>query len=200
MDGYVDLGTTSFSSVLGSMMQYKHIRVSGGSGTLIRLILENTLGSLVTLELDRCDAEPQDFSDMVAINIGDLRILRCHSNVRFLLGPAIVVNLEVCDPRLDRECMPIGVTLRRLTGAHLGQLRRLCLVDICLDAGCRDLMHMVRAFERPFPKLEELVLDIPLSDDIHRKLIQLLPAFPVLTNCRIVSRTNENLRSFSARR
>ncbi|KAK0460811.1 hypothetical protein IW261DRAFT_1428754 [Armillaria novae-zelandiae] len=85
---------------------------------------------------------------------------------------------------LDGECMHIGVTLRRLTDAHLGQLRKLCLVDTCCDAGCRDVLHM-----RPFSSLDELVLDIPLSNNIRRKLMQLLPAFPVLTNCRIVSRT-----------
>ncbi|KAK0207505.1 hypothetical protein IW262DRAFT_1469459 [Armillaria fumosa] len=149
VDTHFNGGATSFSSVLGSMINIKHIRVSGGSGTFVRLILENTfkLGSLVTLELDRCDAEPQDFYDMVAITIRDLRLSRCHSNVRFLLGPVTVVNLEVRGLGHDGECMPMGMTLRRLTDAHLGQLKRLYLVDTCCDAGCRDLLHMVCALE-----------------------------------------------------
>ncbi|KAK0491761.1 hypothetical protein EDD18DRAFT_1109508 [Armillaria luteobubalina] len=45
----------------------------------------------------------------------------------------------------------------------------------------------------PFSSLKELILDIPLSINIHRKLMQLLPAFPVLTMWRIMSRSNENL-------
>ncbi|KAK0505597.1 hypothetical protein EDD18DRAFT_340295 [Armillaria luteobubalina] len=147
---------TSFPSVLGLMINIKHIR------------------SLVTLELDRCDAEPQDFSDMVTISIRDLRLSGCHSNVCFLLGPVAVVNLEVHGPGLDGECMPIGLTLRCLTYAHLGQLKSLCLVDTCRDAGCSDLLHLARALERPFSSLEALVVDIPLSEVIHRKLIQLL--------------------------
>ncbi|KAK0482163.1 hypothetical protein EDD18DRAFT_1467858, partial [Armillaria luteobubalina] len=95
VDGYVDLGATSFPSVLGSMINIKHISVSGGSGTFIHLILENITRSLVTLELDRCDAEPQDLFDMVETTIRDLRILRCHSNMRFLLGPVTVEDLEI---------------------------------------------------------------------------------------------------------
>ncbi|KAK0460805.1 hypothetical protein IW261DRAFT_275680 [Armillaria novae-zelandiae] len=193
VDGFSDLGATSLSSVLGSMVNITHIRVSGGSGTFLRLVLENTKRSeLGTLELDQCDAEPQDFSNMAGISIRDLRIARCHANVRFLLGPVTVVNLEVHGVGLDGECMHIGLTLRRLTDAHLGQLRTLCLIGTCCDAGCRDLLHMVCAFERPFSSLEELILDIPLSNDIHRKLMQLLPAFPVLKNCHVFSRHNED--------
>ncbi|KAK0505571.1 hypothetical protein EDD18DRAFT_339958 [Armillaria luteobubalina] len=98
MDGYVDLGAISFSSVLTSMINIKDIRVSGGSGNFLRLIVENTKESLVMLELDGCDAEPQDFSDIVDITIRDLRLSGCHPNVRFLLGPVVVVNLEVRGP------------------------------------------------------------------------------------------------------
>ncbi|KAK0505601.1 hypothetical protein EDD18DRAFT_1400185 [Armillaria luteobubalina] len=169
VDGYVDLGATSFPLVLHSMINIKHIRVIGGSGTFIRLILENITRSLVTLELDRCDAEPQDFSDMVGITIRDLRVCGCHSNMRFLLGPVTVVNLEICGLGLDGECMHIGLTLRRLTDAHLGQLKRLCVVDTCCDSACRDLLHMVHAFEvnaRPSAAVVsfdgvDLTLDIP---------------------------------------
>ncbi|SJL18102.1 uncharacterized protein ARMOST_21674 [Armillaria ostoyae] len=35
---------------------------------------------------------------------------------------------------------------------------------------------------RPFSSLEELVLDLLLSQDIHQKLLQLSPAFPLLTS------------------
>ncbi|SJL17937.1 uncharacterized protein ARMOST_21507 [Armillaria ostoyae] len=91
---------------------------------------------------------------------------------------------------LDGACMPIGITLLRLTDAHLGKLKRLCLVDTCRDAECRDLLHLARTLERPFSSLEKLVLDILLSQDMHQKLLQLMPAFPVLTNSHIVSRAN----------
>ncbi|KAK0467521.1 hypothetical protein IW261DRAFT_1612989 [Armillaria novae-zelandiae] len=193
VDGFSDLGATSLSSVLVSMVNITHIRVSGGSGNFLRLVLENKKRSeLGTLEFDQCDAEPQDFLDMAGISIRDLHISRCHANVRFLLGPFTVRNLEVRGLGLDGECMRIGVTLRRLTDAHLSQLRRLSLVGTCCHGGCRDLLHMVRAFESPFSSLEELVLDIPLSNNIHRKLMQLLPAFPVLKNCRVFSRNNED--------
>ncbi len=79
------------------MININHVCVSGGSGPFIRLILENTMASLVTLEPDRCDAEPQDFAEMI-IAIRDLRISRCHSNIRFLLGPLNVEDLEVHGP------------------------------------------------------------------------------------------------------
>ncbi|KAK0460808.1 hypothetical protein IW261DRAFT_1614484, partial [Armillaria novae-zelandiae] len=160
VDAFSNFGATSFPAVLSSMINITQIRVSGVSGTFLCLILENTKRSLVTLELDQCDAEPQDFSDMAGISIRDLRISWCHANLRFLLGPVAVVNLEVRVLGLDGECMRIGVTLRRLTDAHLSQFRRLCLVDTCRDAGCRDLLHLVCAFERPFASLEELILDI----------------------------------------
>ncbi|PBK64941.1 hypothetical protein ARMSODRAFT_978635 [Armillaria solidipes] len=224
VDGYFDIGLPSFSSVLAAMINISHVRVSGGSGPFIRLILENTMASLVTLELNRCYVEPQDFSKIIPIVIRDLRISCCHSNLRFLLGPLTVDDLEVHGPDLDgdgtvsyeqpenygkaartmhvtvgmwaapnapSECVPIGVTLRRLTDAHLGKFKRLCLIDTCRDAGCRDLLHLARALERPFSSLEELILDIPLSQDMHQKLIQLIPAFPVLQNSRIVSTVNE---------
>ncbi|PBK64948.1 hypothetical protein ARMSODRAFT_1022662 [Armillaria solidipes] len=55
----------------------------------------------------------------------------------------------------------------------------------------KDLLHFARALERPFSSLEKLVLDIPLSQDMHQKLLQLMLAFPVLTNSHIVSRANE---------
>ncbi|SJL17931.1 uncharacterized protein ARMOST_21501 [Armillaria ostoyae] len=92
---------------------------------------------------------------------------------------------------LDGECMPIGITLWRPTDAHLGKLKRLSIVDTCCDAGCHDILHLAHALERPFSSLEELVLEIPLLDNMHQKLMQLIPAFPMLKNGHIVSRTNE---------
>lgn len=191
VDGDFDTSFASLPSVLASMANINHVRMNGGSGPSIRLILENTTASLATLELDGCYAEPQDFANMVPITIRDLHISRCQSNLRFLLGPLTVENLEVHGPDMDGDCMHVGITLRRLTDVHLSKMKRLCLVDICRDAGCRDLLHLARALERPFPLLEELILDIPLSQDMHRKLSDLIPAFPVLTSSRIISRTNE---------
>ncbi|SJL17923.1 uncharacterized protein ARMOST_21493 [Armillaria ostoyae] len=164
---------------LGINDQYKphttphhHVHVSGGSGPFIRLTLENTTASLVTLELDGCYAEPQDFADMVPIAIRKLCISRCHSNLRFLLGPLTVEDLE-------------------RPHAHLGIMKRLCLVDTCRDAGCRGFLHLTRALEHPFLSLEELVLDIPLSQDLHQKLLSLMPAILTLKESHIVSRSNE---------
>ncbi|PBK64961.1 hypothetical protein ARMSODRAFT_1006831 [Armillaria solidipes] len=92
---YFDLHSPSYAPAIAQMVNVNYIRVSGGSGPFIRMILENAMASLVTLELDRCNADPQDFADMVPITIRDLRISRCHSNLRFLLGPLNVEELEV---------------------------------------------------------------------------------------------------------
>ncbi|KAK0431464.1 hypothetical protein EV421DRAFT_169886 [Armillaria borealis] len=188
---YCNVCLSSFSSVLAGLININHVCVSGGSGPLIRFILENTMLPLVTLELDCCDAEPQDFADMVPITIRKLCISRCHSSMRFMLGPLTVEDLEVHGPDIDGDCMSIGVTLRRLTEAHLRQMKRLCLVYTCRDAGCRDAVHLASALERPFSSLEELVLDIPLSQDTHQKFLQLIPTFPMLKESCIVSRVNE---------
>ncbi len=51
------------------MININLVRVSGGSGSFMRLILENTMVSLMTLELDLCNAESQDFRDVVPIVI-----------------------------------------------------------------------------------------------------------------------------------
>ncbi len=72
------------------MINASHVYGSNASGPFIRLILESTMASLMTLELDFSDAEPQDFADMVSIAILDLRISGHHSNLRCLLGPLIV--------------------------------------------------------------------------------------------------------------
>ncbi|PBK95021.1 hypothetical protein ARMGADRAFT_1077786 [Armillaria gallica] len=150
------------------------------------------MASLVTLKLNRCYAEPQDFADIVPIVILELHISRCHSNLRFLLGRLTVEDLEVHGPDLCiRRSMHIGLTLRRLTDAHFCKLKRLPLVDTCRDAGYRDLLHLARALERSFSSLEELVLDIPVSQDTHQKILQFVPAFPVLTNSHISLRANE---------
>ncbi|KAK0219328.1 hypothetical protein EDD85DRAFT_865972 [Armillaria nabsnona] len=147
VDGYLDVSLSSFSSAFALMININHVRVNGGSGPFIRFILENTMASLVTLESVCCDAEPQEISDMISIVIGDLCISICHSSMRFLLGPLTVEDLEVHGPDLDRDCMPIGPTLRRLTNVHLDKLKRLYLVDACRDGGCRDLLHLARALE-----------------------------------------------------
>ncbi|PBK81031.1 hypothetical protein ARMGADRAFT_1146753 [Armillaria gallica] len=156
------------------MININHIRVSGGSGPFIRLILKNTMASFMTLELDCCDAELQDFADMVPITIRKLCIARCRSNVRFLLVPLNVEDLRVHGPDPDGDCVPIGITLRRLTDANIGKMRRLCLIDTCQEAGCRDLLHLTRALE-----------------DMHQKLLQLTPSFPVLKYSHIASRANK---------
>ncbi|PBK95030.1 hypothetical protein ARMGADRAFT_1028466 [Armillaria gallica] len=137
VDGSFDVCPSSFTPVLASMSNVNYVRVSGASGAFIRLILENTMATLVTLELDDCYAEPQDFSEMIPIAIRDLRISTCHSNMRFLLGPLQVEDLEV------------------------------------------------HGAERPLTSLKELVLDIPLSQDMHQKLLELIPAFPMLKESRI---------------
>ncbi|KAK0467517.1 hypothetical protein IW261DRAFT_1061308 [Armillaria novae-zelandiae] len=154
------------------------------------LLLENTKKLLVMLQVDQCDAKPQDFSDIMG---SAYLAVSCECALSFGTGHCLEFGVTNSLLGLDGECMRIGVTLRRLTDAHLGQLRRLCLVDTCSDAGCRDLMHM-----RPFSSLEEILVDILLSNNVHRKLMQVLPVFPVLTNCRGFSRTeNEDLLSAS---
>ncbi len=95
VDGSFDVCLSSFTTVLASVINVNYVLVSGASGAFIRLILENTMATLVTLELDDCYAEPQDFSEMIPIAIRDLRISRCHSNIHFLLGPLTVEDLEV---------------------------------------------------------------------------------------------------------
>ncbi len=136
--GYFDVCVSSFALVLASMINIKHVHVSGGSGPFIRLILEDTMASLVTVELDRCDAAPQDFADVVSNTIRKLRVSRCHSNLCCLwnLSPSktwrsvvqirlSISDLVVSNPfiNLDSECMPISVTLWRHTDTHLGKIR-----------------------------------------------------------------------------
>ncbi|KAK0221312.1 hypothetical protein IW262DRAFT_1493166 [Armillaria fumosa] len=197
-----DLHAASFVSVFARMVNVSHICVSGGSGPLIRLIIENTMASLVALELHGCNAEPQDLSEMMTIRIRKLFISRSHPNVRFLLGPLSVEELVVHGPGMDDECMHVGVTLRRLTDAHLGHLRRLCLVNTCRDVERKDIMHLTRVLEvsrARFSSLEELIVDIPLSQDTLQKLLRMIPAFPALNKVRIVSWTNETSPSFTNR-
>ncbi|KAK0187500.1 hypothetical protein F5146DRAFT_1123257, partial [Armillaria mellea] len=93
-----DFHPVNFAAVFAHMVHVNHICVSGGSGPLILLILENTMASLVTLELHGCNAEPQDFSEMMPITIQKLLISRSHPNVRFLLGPLSVEELVVHGP------------------------------------------------------------------------------------------------------
>ncbi len=45
--------------------------------------------------------------------------------------------------------------------------------------------------QRPLTSLKELVLDIPLPQEMRQKLLQLIPTFPMLKESRIVSRANE---------
>ncbi len=65
---------------------------------LVRSIVENVAASLGTLELEGCDADPQDFAGMAPMSIRRLSISRCHSNIRFILGPLAVEELEVYGP------------------------------------------------------------------------------------------------------
>ncbi len=87
---------------------------------------------------------------------GDLRISIYYSNIRFLLGPlsrrfggawSTFVSLYLTSQELtgmladlDWDCMPIGITLRRLTDAHISKIRRSYLVNTCRDVGCRHLL------------------------------------------------------------
>ncbi|SJL18103.1 uncharacterized protein ARMOST_21675 [Armillaria ostoyae] len=49
VNGYFDVCLSSYASVLVSMTDVNHVRVSGGSGLFIHLIFENTTVSLITL-------------------------------------------------------------------------------------------------------------------------------------------------------
>ncbi|KAK0213435.1 hypothetical protein DFS33DRAFT_125194 [Desarmillaria ectypa] len=175
--GYFGLDADLCSRVFTRMVNLKHVRVIGGPGTLVRSIVESTAASLATLELEGCDAEPQDFTSMALVTIRRLSISRCHSNVHFILGPVAVEELEVYGLGLDGECMPIGVALRRLTD---GNLKRLHLIDTCRDPGCRDILHLTRALETRLASLEVLVLDIPLSQATLEKLLRTVSAYPAL--------------------
>ncbi len=73
VDEYFNFCPSSFTSVLASINNIGHVRVSGGSAPFICLILKNPMASLVTLELHRCDAKSQDIADMVPVAIRDLR-------------------------------------------------------------------------------------------------------------------------------
>ncbi|KAK0467526.1 hypothetical protein IW261DRAFT_1612992 [Armillaria novae-zelandiae] len=103
VDGFSSFSATSLSSMLGSVINTRHLRVSGECSIFIRLVLGNTKRSLATLELDRCDAEPQDLSDMAGISIRDLRLSRCNSNVRFLLGPDVSRTLGGLDGEFSSD-------------------------------------------------------------------------------------------------
>ncbi|KAK0434518.1 uncharacterized protein EV420DRAFT_1488638 [Desarmillaria tabescens] len=87
-----------------------------------------------------------DFAEMIPVAIRKLCISWCDPNVRFLLGPLSVEDLEVNG-----------------LGPH-----------------------------EWFSSLEELVLDIPLPQDIIPKLVKAISAIPVLKVFRIVSCTSED--------
>ncbi|KAK0475396.1 hypothetical protein IW261DRAFT_1567790 [Armillaria novae-zelandiae] len=159
------------------MVNLNHVRVSRGTGTLVRLVVESVAASLVTLELEGCDAEPQDFAGMASVSIRRLSISCCHSSIRFILGPLAVEELEVYGPALDGGCMHVGVTLRRLTD---GNLKRLYVIDTCRDSGCRDIVHLTRALETRLASLEVLVLDIPFSQSTLEKLLRVVSLYPAL--------------------
>ncbi|PBK64980.1 hypothetical protein ARMSODRAFT_1022686 [Armillaria solidipes] len=159
------------------MVNLNHVCVSGGTGTLVRSIVEDVAVSLVTLELERCNAEPRDFSGMAPVSIRRLSISCCHSNIRFILGPVAVEELEVYGPGLDGGCMHVGVTLRRLTDGHL---KRLYVINTCRDSGCRDIVHLARALETCLASLEVLVLNIPLSQSTLERLLGAVSLYPAL--------------------
>ncbi|KAK0207473.1 hypothetical protein IW262DRAFT_534069 [Armillaria fumosa] len=177
INGYLEVDSKLCSQVFTDMVNLNYVRVSGGSGPLIRLIVESVTTSLVTLELEGCDAEPQDFAGMASVSIRRLSISRCHSNIRFILGSLAVGELEVYGPGLDGGCMHVGVTLRRLTD---GNLKRLYLIDTCRDSGCRDIVHLTRALETRLASLEVLVLDIPFSQSTLEKLVRAVSLCPAL--------------------
>ncbi|KAK0462301.1 uncharacterized protein EV420DRAFT_1180996 [Desarmillaria tabescens] len=175
--GWFELDSGLCSRVFMCMVNLNHVRVIGGSGVLVRSIAESTATSLATLELEGCDAEPQDFTGMAPINIRRLSISHCDSNARFLLGPLVVEELEVYGPGLDGGCMNIGVALRRLTD---GNLKRLYVIDTCRDPGCRDIVHLTRALETRLASLEVLVLDISLPQSALEKLVRTVSMYPAL--------------------
>ncbi len=88
------------------MIDIKHVRVSGASGPFIHLIIENTMASPVTLELDCCATELQDVADMVPTTIRKLRTcLSMSLESVFSLGPLTVEDLEIRGPN---SCLYIG--------------------------------------------------------------------------------------------
>ncbi|KAK0431388.1 hypothetical protein EV421DRAFT_170039 [Armillaria borealis] len=175
--GYFELDSKLYCRVFTDMVNLNHVRVSGGTGTLVRSIVENVAASLITLDLEGCDAEPQDFAGMAPVSIRRLSISRCHSNIRFILGPVTVEELEVYGRGLDGGCMHVGVALRRLTD---GNLKRLYVIDTCQDSGCRDIVHLVRALETRLASLEVLVLDIPSPQGTLEKLLRVVSLYPAL--------------------
>lgn len=177
INGYLEMDPKLSSQVFTDMINLSHVRVSGRTGTLVRLVVESVATALVTLELEGCDAEPQDFAGMASVSIRRLSISRCHSNIRFILGPLAVGELEVYGPGLDGGCMHVGVTLRRLTG---GNLKSLYVIDTCRDSGCRDILHLTRALETRLASLEVLVLDIPFSQGTLEKLVRVVSVYPAL--------------------
>ncbi|KAK0241033.1 hypothetical protein EDD85DRAFT_948124 [Armillaria nabsnona] len=82
------------------MVNLSHVRVSRGAGTLVRSIVENVTLSLVSLELEGCDAERQNFTGLAPVSIRRLSISRCHFNIHFILGPLAVEELEMYGPGL----------------------------------------------------------------------------------------------------
>lgn len=175
--GYLEMDAKLYSQAFADMVNLNHVRVNGGTGPLVRSIVGNVATSLVTVELEECDAEPQDFAGMASMAIRRLSISRCHSNIRFFLGPLAVEELEVHGSGLDGGCMHVGVTLRRLTD---GNLKKLYVIDTCRDSGCRDVVHLTRALETRLASLEVLVLDIPLSQGTLEKLLGVVSLYPAL--------------------
>ncbi|KAG7442535.1 uncharacterized protein BT62DRAFT_374521 [Guyanagaster necrorhizus] len=96
--GYIELDSKLCSLVFMKMVNLNDVRVVGGPGVLVRWIVESTGASLTTVELEGCDAEPQDFVGMAPVCIRRLVISRCHSNIRFILGPLTVEELEMYGP------------------------------------------------------------------------------------------------------
>ncbi|KAK0429975.1 hypothetical protein EV421DRAFT_1744666 [Armillaria borealis] len=81
---------------------------------------------------------------------------------------------------------------------HLEAIRSLSVVvDGDFDASLSSFtlvlpsMTNISHICRPFSSLEELVLDIPVSQDTHQDILQLVPAFPVLTSSHIGLRANK---------
>ncbi|KAK0475374.1 hypothetical protein IW261DRAFT_1422211 [Armillaria novae-zelandiae] len=168
------------SQVFTDTVNLNHVRVSGGTGTLVRLVVESVGASPVTLELEGCDAKAQDFAGMAShalylrpLAVEELEVYGPGSSFRLRNVSSLMCSHE----DLDGGCMHLGVTLRRLTD---GNLKRLYVIDTCRDSGCRDIVHLTRALETRLASLEVLVLDIPFSQSTLEKLLQVVSLYPAL--------------------
>ncbi|PBK95034.1 hypothetical protein ARMGADRAFT_1077797 [Armillaria gallica] len=82
------------------------------------------MASLVTVELDQCDAEPQDFADMMPITMRKLRVSRCHLNLYFLWDLSLSKTWRsVVQIRVSVWDLAVTNPFIGLDDAHLGKIR-----------------------------------------------------------------------------